>query len=84
MMTNMNTYKTKDFYLSALLMCKGFKLTGSEKRENGVYFEIEYDNEDKLINLVNKFLNFEAYVNLGKLIKVQSLLRRELDKYRNN
>lgn len=79
----MNTYKTKDFYLSALFMCKGFKLVGSEKHENGVYFEIEYNNEEKLNALISQFVNFEAYVNLGKLIKMQALLRRELDKHRN-
>lgn len=78
----MNTYKTKDFYLAALLMCKGFKLNGSTKEPNAVYFHIEYDNESKLQNIVNQFVNYEAYVNLGKLVKIQALLRRELDKHK--
>lgn len=80
----MNTYKTKDFYLAALLMCKGFRLIGSKKETNAVYFHIEYDNEEKLQNIINQFVNFEAYVNLGKLVKIQALLRRELDKHKRN
>jgi hypothetical protein len=82
MMNSMKNYKTKDFYLAALLMSKGFKLIGSEKQTHAVFFEIEYDNEEKLQKLINDFVNFEAYVNLGKLVKMQALLRRELDKYR--
>jgi hypothetical protein len=78
----MNAYKTKDFYLAALLMCKGFKLTGSNKEPNAVYFHFEYDNEEKLQGVINQFINYEAYVNLGKLVKIQALLRRELDKHR--
>ena len=78
----MKTYKTKDFYLTALFMCKGFKLIGSNKEPNAVYFHIEYKDETKLQETINDFVNHEAYVNLGKLVKMQSLLRRELDKYR--
>jgi hypothetical protein len=78
----MKTYKTKDFYLAALLMCKGFKMTGSHKEPNAVYFQFEHSDEDKLQQTVNDFVNHEAYVNLGKLVKVQALLRRELDKHR--
>jgi hypothetical protein len=78
----MKQYKTKDFYLAALLMCKGFKLVGSEKQTNAVYFEVEHDNDEKLQKLINDFVNFEAYVNLGKLVKMQALLRRELDKHK--
>ncbi len=78
----MKTYKTKDFYLTALFMCKVFKMIGSNKEPNAVYFHVEYEDEDKLQKVVNDFVNYEAYVNLGKLVKVQSLLRRELDKYR--
>lgn len=78
----MKTYKTKDFYLAALLICKGFKLTGSHKEPHAVYFHIEHNDESKLQELINQFVNFEAYVNLGKLVKVQGLLRRELDKHR--
>lgn len=79
----MKTYKTKDFYLAALFMCKGFKMTGSNKEPNAVYFHIGYTDENKLNEVVKDFVNHEAYVNLGKLVKVQALLRRELDKYRN-
>jgi hypothetical protein len=80
----MKTYKTKDFYLAALLMCKGFKLTGSNKETNAVYFHISYENEEKLQAIVNQFVNYEAYVNLGKLVKIQALLRRELDKHKQS
>lgn len=79
----MKTYQTKDFYLAALFMCKGFRLEGSHKEPNAVYFHIAYDNEEKLQQVINQFVNYEAYVNLGKLVKVQALLRRELDKYKN-
>lgn len=78
----MKTYNTKDFYLAALLMCKGFKLIGSHKESNGVHFHIEYENNEKLQEIINQFVNYEAYVNLGKLVKIQAILRRELDKYR--
>jgi hypothetical protein len=78
----MKMYQTKDFYLAALFMCKGFRLSGSHKEPNAVYFQIEYDNEEKLQAVINQFVNYEAYVNLGKLVKVQSLLRRELDKHK--
>lgn len=78
----MNTYKTKDFYLAALFMCKGFKMTGSNKEPNAVYFHFEYQDETKLQQTISEFVNHEAYVNLGKLVKIQALLRRELDKYR--
>lgn len=78
----MKTYKTKDFYLSALFICKGFKMVDSSKEPNAVYFHFEYEDEVKLQQTINDFVNHEAYVNLGKLVKVQSLLRRELDKYR--
>jgi hypothetical protein len=78
----MKTYKTKDFYLAALLICKGFRLINSEKQVNAVYFEIENNDDEKLQEVINQFVNYEAYVNLGKLTKVQALLRRELDKHR--
>lgn len=76
------TYKTKDFYLAALLMCKGFKLNGSHKEPKAVYFHIEHNDNEKIQEIVNEFVNYEAYVNLGKLVKMQAILRRELDKYR--
>lgn len=78
----MKTYKTKDFYLAALLMCKGFRMNGSNKEPHAVYFQFEYSDESKLQEIINEFVNYEAYVNLGKLVKMQALLRRELDKHR--
>lgn len=79
----MKTYKTKDFYLAALFMCKGFNLVGSNKEPNAVYFHIEYQDDEKLKTIIDQFVNFEAFVNLGKLVKIQGVLRRELDKHRN-
>lgn len=79
----MKTYKTKDFYLAALFMCKGYKMIGSHKETHAVYFHIEYRDDTRLQTIINDFVNHEAYVNLGKLVKMQSLLRRELDKYKN-
>jgi hypothetical protein len=64
-------------------MCKGYKYVGSHQESVGVYFHFEYDNENKLQELVNKFVNFDAHVNLGKLVKIQAFLRHELDQYRN-
>jgi hypothetical protein len=78
----MKTYKTKDFYLAALFMCKGMKMIGSHKEPNAVYFHIAYTDESRLQEIINDFINHEAVVNLGKLVKMQSLLRRELDKHR--
>ena len=63
-------------------MCNGFRLTGSHKEPHAVYFHIEHNDEGKLNEYINQFVNFEAYVNLGKLTKIQAVLRRELDKYR--
>lgn len=79
----MKTYKTKDFYLTALFMCKGLKLVGSEKCDHSVFFEVEYDDEENLHILINQFINFEAVVNMQKFKRVQARLRTELDKYKN-
>jgi hypothetical protein len=34
-------YKTKDFYIASYLKAKGFKLAGSERKGNKVYFSFE-------------------------------------------
>ena len=79
----MEIYKTKDFYLTVLLMTNGFKLVGSEKRENGVHFHIENTDTTVLRKLVDQFINFEAVVNMGKMVKCTTQVRKELDKYKN-
>jgi hypothetical protein len=81
-MMNLKTYTTKDFYLCVLLMTKGFKLLGSEKRVNGVHFIVENKNEELLQSLVQKFINFEAYAHMGKMVKCMAQLRNELDKHK--
>jgi hypothetical protein len=78
----MNVYETKDFYLAAFLMCKGFKFVGSHITPVGVYFHFEYTNRSKLNELIDLFINHQALVNMSKFVKIQGFLRYELDKYR--
>lgn len=79
---NMKTYTTKDFYLCVLLMANDFNLVGSEKKPNGVHFIIENKDEELLRKLVDQFINFDACVNMGKMVKCTAALRKELDKYK--
>ena len=79
----MDIFETKDFYLTALFISYKFKLIGSEKKDGSVYFKIENNKPDLFKKLINDFLNYNAMVNLNKLTKATSLLRRELDKYKN-
>ena len=78
----MDIYETKDFYLAAFLMCKGYKFVGSHNTTKGVYFHFQYENKDKLNSLLNLFVNHQALVNMSKFVKIQGFLRHELDKYR--
>ena len=79
----MKVYKTKDFYLSALLYVNDFKLIDSEfDGINTVYFIFENDNEDKLGSLLTEFINKTANVNLKKYVYATSVIRSELNKYR--
>lgn len=82
-MMNMKNYTTKDFYLCVLLMCKGFKFLSSRKEENGVHFTLEIHDEKLHQKVIDDFINFNALVNMGKMVKVQAFLRRELDKYKS-
>lgn len=79
----MNIFETKDFYLAALFISYKFKLVGSEKKDESVYFKIENNRPELFQKLINDFLNYNAMVNLNKLTKSTALLRRELDKYKN-
>jgi len=78
-----NTYKTKDFYLTALFLSYGFKLVDSEKKPEGVYFEVEIHDNNLLRKLINDFVNYTATVNLGKLTRSTTILKKELDKHKN-
>lgn len=78
----MKIYSTKDFYLTVLLMTNGFRLVGSEKRENGVHFQVENKNDAELRILIDQFVSFEAVVNMGKMLKFTTILRKELDKHK--
>jgi hypothetical protein len=79
----MKNYETKDFYLSALLMCYDFKLIATEKKTEGVYFSFINHDNDLLRKLLNDFVNYKAMVNMRKFTKAVSKLRQELDKYSN-
>ena len=77
-------FETKDFYLTALFISYKFKLVGSEKKGESVYFKIDNNKPELFQKLLHDFLNYNATVNLNKLTKSTSLLRKELDKYKNN
>ncbi|KAA9007404.1 hypothetical protein F4V43_02645 [Paenibacillus spiritus] len=79
----MKTYTTKDFYLTVLLMCNDFELIGSEKKKNGVHFNLNNYNDEILRNLIDQFINMEALINMSLMVKNTALLRKELDKYKN-
>lgn len=78
----MKTYTTKDFYLTVLLMCNGFDLVDSAKKKNGVHFELDNIDDQKLRQLIDQFINDEAFINMSEMIKFTAVLRRELDKYK--
>lgn len=77
-----NTYSTKDFYLSSLLMSYDFKFIGSEKKDEGVYFNFENSNKDLLEKLLNDFVNYKAMVNMRKFTASLAKLRKELDRFK--
>jgi hypothetical protein len=79
----MMEYKTKDFYLSALLFNEGFNLIGSEKHgENTVFFIFENNDEKKLNNLLTEFINKTVMVNLKNFVWSVNSIRNELSKYK--
>jgi hypothetical protein len=78
----MNTYSTKDFYLSSLLLSYDFRFINSEKKTEGVYFIFEYDDKDLLDKLLNDFVNYKAMVNMRKFTSALAKLRKELDKHK--
>lgn len=73
-------YKTKDFYLACLIMSNGYKFINSECEYKTVWFEFETD--DNLQILVDKFINYDAMVNVRMFTKSMARLRKELDKHR--
>jgi len=79
----MKTYKTKDFYLSALLYVNGFKLIDSEFNGiNTVYFIFENNDDEKLNQLLTDFINKTVSVNLKSFVHAITIMRYELNKYR--
>lgn len=77
-------YFTKEMYLAALLIShNGFVLSGSIKEDDGVHFLIKYKDETFLQDLLDKFRNYTAMVNLSKLKTSLFKLRKELDKHRS-
>lgn len=79
---SMENYKTKDFYLAALFVCNGFKLVGSNKQREGVYFEFESKDDKLLQETISDFVNCKAMVNLKKFTSAIVTIRKELDKHR--
>ena len=57
----MNTYTNRDFYLSSYLIAAGEHLK-SYNRTNGIT-TFEFDNSDKLQQLVNNYYSMNATVN---------------------
>ena len=57
----MNTYTNRDFYLSSYLIAAGIQLK-SYNRTNGIT-TFEFDNSDKLQELVNNYYSMNATVN---------------------
>lgn len=76
----MSIYKTKDFYLACLIMSNGYTLVGSESEGRTVWFSFEED--DKLQDLINDFVNYNAIANVRMFTKSMARLRKELDKYK--
>ena len=76
----MSTYKTKDFYLACSIMSNGYTFVGSESEGRTVWFSFESD--DKLQDLTNDFINYNAMVNVRQFTKSMARLRRELDKHK--
>jgi hypothetical protein len=82
-MIKFKDFNTKEFYLAALLISyNGFVLSGSVKKNDGVYFLVKYKDEEFLQDLLNKFRSYTAMVNLSKLKTSLTKLRKELDKYK--
>jgi uncharacterized protein (UPF0332 family) len=77
-------YKTKDFYLSALLLSEGYKLINSEKHKgNVVYFIFDCDNQEKLQNILSDFINMTATTNVKKFVVSINQIRNELSKHKD-
>ena len=57
----MNTYSNRDFYLSSYLIAAGEHLKSYHKT-NGIT-TFEFDNSEKLHDLINKYYNMSATVN---------------------
>ncbi len=57
----MNTYSNRDFYLSSYLIAAGERMK-SYRKTNGIT-TFEFDNSEKLNELVNKYYSMNATVN---------------------
>jgi len=80
----MKEYKTKDFYLSALLLSNNFKLVGSERHDSKTIYFIFNNHDDNLLKqLLSDFININAIVNVKKFVIAQNAIRTELNKYIN-
>ena len=57
----MDTYTNRDFYLSSYLIAAGIQLKSYHKN-NGIT-TFEFDNSDKLQDLVQEYYSMNAFVN---------------------
>jgi hypothetical protein len=57
----MNTYTNRDFYLSSYLIAAGIQLK-SFRKTNGIT-TFEFDNSQKLQDLVQEYYSMNAFVN---------------------
>ena len=57
----MNTYSNRDFYLSSYLIAAGEQMKSYHKT-NGIT-TFEFNNSEKLHDLINKYYNMSATVN---------------------
>lgn len=78
-------YKTKDLYLSCVLLSNNIKFIKSEKggTNNTVFFIFDSDGYEEEINtLINQFINQECYVNVKKFTWAMKILKKEIYKWR--
>lgn len=81
----MQNYKTKDFYLSCVLLTNDIKMINSEKdsSKNTVFFNFDITNKENEVNLIiNQFINQQCLVNVKKFTWAMKILRSELNKWR--
>lgn len=81
----METFRTKDFYLSCTLLSNNIKLIKSEKDsiKNTVFFTFDVSNNQDIYNeIIHNFVNQQCFVNVKKFTWAMKVLREELSKWK--